>query len=157
MNESFSLSRNKRFLVVVLALGLAAMLVTSLLEQTRHVSIQEVASTPDPGHSPEQHSDMGAMGNIGALMEQAGKNPDDPALLLRLAEALMHAQKWDAAAMFAGRAIALRPNDPQPLYLLGIVEHSRGKHRESADLLEKVLALQDDPSVLYSLGMQYLH
>ena len=156
--SEFCLSRPARVLVVLVGLGLAAMLATSLLEQASHVSVREVA--PQHQHSEAAQQGMGnmpGMGEIGSLMEQAAKDPNNPALLTRMAESLMHSQNWDAAATFAQRAIAVSPTDPHPLYLLGIIRHSQGRHQEAAAILEQVLQLKADPSVRYSLGVLYLH
>ena len=68
---------------------------------------------------------------------------------------LMATQEWDAAATFAQRAVALDVNDPQPLYMLGVILHNQGKPQEAAATLEKVVALRDDATVRYSLGVLY--
>jgi len=159
--SEFSLSRSARGIVVFMGLGLAAMLGTSLLEQANHVSVQEVAPQHQHSQQAEQAGGgmggMPGMGEIGSLMEQAAKDPNNPALLTRMAESLMHSQNLDAAATFAQRAIAISPTDPHPLYLLGIIRHSQGQHQQAAELLEQVLQLKADPSVRYSLGVLYMH
>lgn len=158
MSERPSLTIGSKILVVILALGLGAMLVTSLMEQADHVSVQDVSPQHSHDMPPQgMGQGMGDMSNIGPLMEQAAKEPDNPALLVKLAESLMHSQNWEAAATFARRAIVLKPEDPHTLYLLGVIEHGQGKHKEAAELLEKVVTIQDDPSVRYSLGILYLH
>ena len=70
-------------------------------------------------------------------------------------EHLMATQEWDAAATFAQRAVALDVNDPQPLYMLGVILHNQGKPQEAAATLEKVVVLRDDATVRYSLGVLY--
>ncbi|MBQ3059044.1 MAG: tetratricopeptide repeat protein [Desulfovibrio sp.] len=164
MSDIFVLPGRARILIVVLALGLGAMLVTSLAKQANHVSVQEVAQPHDrppaaQGGGGPGMSAMGGMGGdaIGALMQQAAREPENAALLIQLAEALMQGQKWDAAATFAQRAVALKPDSPHPLYLLGVIRHNQGQHKEAAQLLEQVARLHDDPSVRYSLGVLYLH
>ena len=74
---------------------------------------------------------------------------------MHLAEHLMATQEWDAAATFAQRAVALDVNDPQPLYMLGVILHNQGKPQAAAATLATVVALRDDATVRYSLGVLY--
>ena len=90
-----------------------------------------------------------------ALMQKVAAEPTNKDALMHLAEHLMATQEWDAAATFAQRAVALDVNDPQPLYMLGVILHNQGKPQEAAATLEKVVALRDDATVRYSLGVLY--
>ena len=83
MSDIFVLPGRARILIVVLALGLGAMLVTSLAKQANHVSVQEVAQPHDrppaaQGGGGPGMSAMGGMGGdaIGALMQQAAREPE---------------------------------------------------------------------------------
>ena len=49
------------------------------------------------------------------------------------------------------------PNETQPLYMLGIIQHSQNRNAEAAASLEKVVAAKEDPSVRYSLGILYAY
>ncbi len=100
-------------------------------------------------------SDMAA---IGQLMEMAAKNPHDVPLLLRLTESLMAVGQWESAENFAQRALNESPGgNPTAMYLLAVVHHNQGKHAEAAELLEKLLARQENPSARYSLAILYIH
>ena len=138
-------------LALLLALSLAAMLVISLTERFKHPQI-----TVHVQPAPQAPAGMGGDA-IGALMQEVAKNPQNVDALLHLVEALMTAQNWEAAETFAQRASTLDVNNPQPLYLLGVIKHNQGKHKEAAELLEKVVALHDNASVRYSLGVLYIH
>ena len=49
------------------------------------------------------------------------------------------------------------PNETQPLYMLGIIQHSQNRNAEAAASLEKVVAAKEDPSIRYSLGILYAY
>ena len=151
MTDLPKLNTPARALALLLALSLAAMLVISLTERFKHPQI--------PVHvqpAPQAPAGMGGDA-IGALMQEVAKNPQNVDALVHLVEALMTAQNWEAAETFAQRASTLDVNNPQPLYLLGVIKHNQGKHKEAAELLEKVVALHDNASVRYSLGVLYIH
>ena len=69
----------------------------------------------------------------------------------------MTAQNWDAAETFAQRAVTMDVSNPKPLYLLGVIQHSQGRHKDAAETLEKVLSIRDEASVRYSLGVLYIY
>ena len=92
---------------------------------------------------------------LASLMQKVAAEPTNKDALMHLAEHLMATQEWDAAATFAQRAVALDVNDPQPLYMLGVILHNQGKPQEAAATLEKVVVLRDDATVRYSLGVLY--
>lgn len=69
----------------------------------------------------------------------------------------MHTQDWQRAETFALRAVVAAPNETQPLYMLGIIQHSQNRNAEAAASLEKVVAAKEDPSVRYSLGILYAY
>lgn len=145
------MTASKRSLAFFLALCLLAMLGASLWQRftSPSLTISRVAGmNPSEGRS-----------EIGALMEQAGKNPNDRAVLLRLVEQLMAIGQWQGAENFAHRALNLDPARPdsRAMYLLAVIHHNQGRHREAAELLEKLLAREENPSARYSLGILYLH
>lgn len=145
---------NKRFLIYFLALCLLGMLGASLFQRFANPSLTVVRAP-----AANSNTQIG-MNEIGKLMEQTAANPRDQNLLLRLVEQLMAVGEWQSAENFAQRALALDPaNEPnqRALYLLAVIHHNMGRHRESAELLEKLLAKAENPSARYSLGILYLH
>ncbi|GHU94097.1 hypothetical protein AGMMS49974_02890 [Deltaproteobacteria bacterium] len=105
-----------RVLILLLALGFAAMLFVALTENFHNPQLS-VQRPPDP---TVVNAD-GAGDNIGMLMQQAAKEPQNADVLIHLVEALIAAQNWEAAETFAKRAVSLDLQDHRPLYLLGIV------------------------------------
>ena len=140
-----------RLIMLALLAGLLVMLGTAVWQRIRQPElVQQVA------HTPGQHSqDEGSA--VGRLMEQVSRDPTDMGSLLSLVNALVKMENWEAAENFARRAIALDARDPRPLHLLGVIQHNTGRHADAAQTLEAVIALKDDASVRYSLGVLYIY
>lgn len=151
MTDLPTLRTSTRILVLLLALGLTAMLAVSLIDRFKNPQLT-VQLSPAPAGMGDAAPDR-----IGLLMQQAAQDPDNVGVLVQLIEALMAQHNWDAAATFARRAVTLDVSNPRPLYLLGLVEHNQGRHKQAAEILEKVLLLKDDASVRYSLGVLYIY
>lgn len=157
----------QRLCIILLAVALVAMLGTALVKRLQNPSLTEqrqpVAAAPAApaggnGGMPQGMPGMaGGDDTVGALMQQVGKNPQDLDALMQLAEALMHQENWQAAETFAQRASVVDLNNPQPLFMLGVILHNLGRSAEAAQALEKVIALQDTARVRYSLGVLYLY
>lgn len=164
-------------LVVLLSIAIISMLIISVIDRMKNpnltVRIQQVAPQATErgmsGGMGEAMNKMGAMGTmmgdmskgdmekIGALMQEVGKEPKNLDKIMALIEALMIAQNWSAAETFINRAMTLDSKNTRPLYMLGVVRHNQGKPKEAAEVLEKVLSMDNDPSVRYSLGVLYLN
>ena len=144
-------ARRARGLALFLGLGLLVMLGISLKDRFEHPHLTVENRQPAPA---ARDSGQAA---IGDLMRQVAENPRDSKAMIHLVEHLVTVQNWEAAETFAQRAITLDVNNPRPLYLLGVVQHNQGRHKEAAATLEKVLTLKDDAAVRYSLGVLYLY
>lgn len=143
------------WLLVSMWLILAALLGTSIWQRFQHPDLVAMRM-PEAGHTES----AGNMGQIGQLMEQVAKNPTDLEATIRLTENLMAIGQWESAENFAQKALSMTPADSQeirPLYLLGLIHHNRGENEQAAELLEKTLEKDDNPSARYSLGILYLH
>lgn len=137
--------------MLALLAGLLVMLGTAVWQRIRQPElVQQVA------HTPAQHSQE-EVSAVGRLMEQVSRDPTDMGSLLSLVNALVKMENWEAAENFARRAIALDARDPRPLHLLGVIQHNTGRHADAAQTLEAVIALKDDASVRYSLGVLYIY
>lgn len=156
MNSNQTNPAGIRCLILILAVGLIAMLVVSLVERFKNPQITTVVQPINTDMDSGQAS-SGVSAHIASLMQEVGKKPDDPDLLVHLADALMQQQNWDAAANFAERAMTIDLKNPQPIYQLGVIRHNQGRHSEAAELLERVVPMEDTASVRYSLGVLYLH
>lgn len=144
----------QRILLVCLAFAFVGMTGASLWQRILRPEL--VVSSQRPQRSAEQdEARMGAMQELGGLMQKLQQDPGDVATMLQLAERFVKEKNWDPAENFARRAVVAAPGNPQPLYLLGVILHNRGNYAEAAACLERVVSLRDEPSVRYSLGVLY--
>ncbi len=155
MARENALTGRARVLVVALGLGLAAMLVASLVERftspgltVRHFAAQTAATGQPPADGTDE---------VGRLMQEVARDPGNKAALMQIAERLMTMGSWDGAESFATRALALDPQDARTRYLLGVIRHNQGRHAEAAKLLEEALRTRESAPMRYSLGVLYLH
>lgn len=140
-----------RLLMLALLACLLVMLGTTVWQRIRQPElVQQVAHTPARASQEEVSA-------VGRLMEQVSRNPSDMDSLLSLVNALVKMENWDAAENFARRATELDGKDPRPLHLLGVIQHNTGRHADAARTLEAVIALRDEASVRYSLGILYIY
>lgn len=147
--------RRQLLVIVFLAICLIAMLGASLWHR-----ITDPALTISHFRQADQKMPEGANGNmvaIGQLMETVSRNPHDIQALLRLTESLMAAGQWQGAQNFAQKALAEPGENSRAMYLLAVIHHNQGRHKEAAELLEKLLEKEDNPSARYSLAILYIH
>ncbi|MBD5553214.1 MAG: tetratricopeptide repeat protein [Desulfovibrio sp.] len=148
------MTASKKALLLLLGLGYAVILAASLYQRFSQPSLTRHALS---SMAPQEGS---AAADIGALMQAAAANPQDRAPLIRLTRALMALGQWEGAENFALKALNLddpEHQDEQAAYLLAVIHHNQGRHKEAAELLEKLLTKSDNPSARYSLGILYLH
>lgn len=141
------LSFTARAIILLLGLSLLVMLGVTIKERVSNPNLVTERPTAPQGMGQEQNL-------LASLMQKVAAEPTNKDALMHLAEHLMATQEWDAAATFAQRAVALDVNDPQPLYMLGVILHNQGKPQEAAATLEKVVGLRDDATVRYSYFLQ---
>ena len=162
--------KNRRSILLLIGAGLLVMLVSTLAYLAANPGLvshattgTQAAETSAPQAPAATGAGMGAgmdeaaQQGVMALMQKIQKNPTDLEALVGLAEHFMHSQDWQRAETFALRAVVAAPNETQPLYMLGIIQHNQNRHAEAAASLEKVVAAKDDASVRYSLGILYAY
>ncbi|MDE5831771.1 MAG: tetratricopeptide repeat protein [Desulfovibrio sp.] len=136
----------------------ASMLGASLYHRFANPGLTiNAATSPRAAESGESREVMNA---IGSLMQAVAKNPKDLNATLRLTETLMALGQWETAQNFAQKALALENDqggDGRAFYLMALVHHNLGRHDQAAELLEKLLKKDDNPSARYSLGILYAH
>lgn len=149
------LDHRQLIVVIFVALCLLAMLGASLWHRFSNPGL--TVSRFAQGKSEEAAPADRNMVAIGQLMEVVARNPHDIQALLRLTESLMAAGQWEGAENFAQKALAEPGENPKAMYLLAVIHHNQGRHKDAAELLEKLLEKEDNPSARYSLGILYIH
>ena len=128
------LSFTARAIILLLGLSLLVMLGVTIKERVSNPHLVTERPTAPQGMGQEQNL-------LASLMQKVAAEPTNKDALMHLAEHLMATQEWDAAATFAQRAVALDVNDPQPLYMLGVILHNQGKPQEAAATLVRRLQI----------------
>lgn len=149
---------NHQAVIWFMACGLILMAGASLSYFTTHPSLTmhlPTKSMPTTASAPATQNEQAD--GISLLMQKLQTNPQDVEALLSLTEHYMHIPDWAKAEAFVLRAVMAQPESTKPMYLLGIIQHSQGRHQEAATSLQKVLQKDDDPSIRYSLAMLYAH
>jgi len=148
----------QRVLLLCLALAFAGMMAVSLWQRIVKPDLVLPSHSQSPPRSAGQNDAAGGrMDAIGQLMQQLQQNPESVGIMIHLAEHFVEDQNWTAAESFSRRAVVAAPDNPRPLYLLGVVLHNQGNYAEAAACLERVVSLRDEPTVRYSLGILYAH
>ena len=161
-DKTFTSSR--RAILIVVAVAILVLLASTLSyfaenpSLVSHNTVGSAAPSESPSGTPSAEGMTEAtQQHIMALMQKLQQNPTDLEALIVLAEHFMGMQEWQKAETFALRAVVAAPNETQPLYMLGIIQHSQNRNAEAAASLENVVAAKDDPSVGYSLGILYAY
>lgn len=139
----------QRTVTVTAAASLVAVLWTagSYLTARPSLEVHLHQAPPSPEERPEQEAIR--------FMEILRNNPDDTAALSALAQHFADRGEAERALLFAQRAAAAAPDDPGLQHRLGVMQHRAGHNAAAAASLEKALALRENPSIRYSLGILY--
>lgn len=173
--------RPDRLVLSFLGLGLAAMLIVSVVHRLggdplarREASSSRSSARGMPENMPpamaealagrqsETQGGPAAMRGLAddserqtAMIEQMRRlqaDPNDVDALLELADLFMTDNPASARA-FLDRAMVAAPSDPRPSYHLGVLLSGQGRHQEAADAMERSLTLGDHPATRYSLAV----
>ncbi|MFQ9490385.1 MAG: tetratricopeptide repeat protein [Bilophila wadsworthia] len=136
--------KNRRSILLLITAGLVLMLVSTLSYFSAnpglvsHTTTGTQAAAPSGQQMPTSAGmDEATQQGVMALMQKLQKNPTDLEALVGLTEHFMHTQDWQRAETFALRAVVAAPNETQPLYMLGIIQHSQNRNAEAAASLER--------------------
>ena len=113
---------------------------------------QPAPGTPDKAKMEQAAQSPQAMAIMG-LMQKMKENPNDVDTLLALAQTFAEQGDMEGAKDMIQRATVAAPSNHRPPYLLGVVLGGQGKWQEAAEQLERSVALKDDASARYSLGV----
>lgn len=151
-------SLGQKGVLLFVALGLVVMLGISFWDRVSNPELMVPGRDSGMGEGRGSMPGEAAMNpDVAKLMEHLRDNPNDVQALVHLSEHLVNDQNWAAAETFIRRAVIAAPDNAQPMYLLGVVQHNLGQHKEAAESLERVVRLKDEASVRYSLGVLYVY
>ncbi len=153
----FELAPSRKYILAIMAFTLIVMLGVAFMQRLSGEPLVVQGSTGGGAQNEEQNPMAAVMAEIGKHMEELRENPNDYDTLVHTSDLLVQTEQWEAAESFLRRAIAIDASKAQPHYLLGIVLHNNEKHEEAAASLEKVVAINADPSAMYSLGVLYIY
>ena len=143
----------------MMAVALTLLLITTVAFRIMHPGMTD--PRPMPGN--QQQTSMPAaqqdqlMAHIGELMQKVKDNPQDTTVMLELVNHFIEMQQWVPAEQFARRVTSLAPQIPTGHYMLSVALHGLERNEEAAASLEQAVALDDSPTLRYSLGVLYAH
>lgn len=159
-NDQRLISKQQRQILIISIVGVLFIIWGAASYFSEHPSLVTTITPQEMFGEPKADIPSGMDKNthsLMALMQKLQNNPNDLQTLLGLSKYFIQMADWKQAENFTLRAIAINPNDPELLYLLGIAQYNQGKHTDAAESLEMVLEKEADPSAQYSLGLLYLH
>ncbi len=144
----------QRYVIVLLGASLVVMLAVSFLFRMDKpgLKIRQMPRSAMGGQG------MGGdqMGQVGKLMRQLGDKPNDPDLLLQLAEFFMSSQDWDNAQTFLTRALVAKPGDLRTLHHFALTQFQKQQYAEAAQTFQQILAIEPDSAIAqFNLGLIY--
>ena len=146
-----------RILILLLGLCLLVLLIFFIKERLTHPALTQNRAGSEMHFQASKEMIQRDADEIGALMQLLKNHPNDSALLLKLVNALMKAERWDAAQQFAHRLLAKDEKSFDAHFLLGIILHQIQNDEEAAKELEHALQLKEDGPARYSLAILYLY
>lgn len=157
MTNQATTSLKERLVVLALTLAISVMLFTLVKDRMLHPSLTVQLHPNELQFKADQNIITNDQDEISALMQFVGNHPHDVKMILLLAQKLMQAEQLEPALNFAKRAQLEDPQNFDALYLTGMILHRTGQYTSAAETLTKALALKDDPSLRYSLGVLYCY
>lgn len=110
------------------------------------------AAPPAPAPTPP----LDAL-RVAELKRQLRQHPTDTRALMELADAYYAAQRYEDAAIYLDRLLAIRPRHVQALLARGAIHFNLGHPARAEKLWTKVVALApDNQEAHYDLGFLYL-
>ena len=165
--------RNMVMLFMLLSLG--AMFIASFQSLMENHTVKETrsrgnvstppegmpATPPAMGKLPEGDTNLAMTeqqaDDITELMRKLQTNPNDTEALIALGDIFMTAQEWARAEVFLTRAMVSKPAETKPRYMLGICQYRQDKMKDAAKTFEDLIAINEDPAVMFNLAVIYKH
>ncbi len=154
---SNDLSIQKKITLACMGLGIVIMLGASFIKRIEDPDLVRQTRGSAPSQAAQESGSMPMNPDVGKLMQELQSNPNDIPTIIHLTEHLIEGKEWTAAENFIHRALELEPKNAQGHYLHGIILYNTGKHDEAASAFEQVVAIGEDASARYSLGILQIY
>ncbi len=154
---------NKKVVLICMAVGIVVMLGASFMKRISDPDLVRQTRGSAPTQADSGGMDAEPMGGggmspeVGNLMQKLKDSPNDIPTLIHLSERLIESGELNAAENFIHRLIELAPKNAQGHYLHGIVLYNSGKHDEALKSFEQVVALSENASARYSIGIIHIY
>lgn len=148
-------ARPRRAVLLALMIGLAAMFASSVAWRLGDHPLVRNSSAPAgmPATAAPAPGKADAGSDISALMRTMKDNPENLDAMLELGRIFAEKGDAEAAIEMLRRAEAAAPSDPRPAHLAGVQHAALGRWKEAADCLRRSIAVKDDASARFSLGV----
>lgn len=162
-----SLGGGQKVILVALLGAVLVMFVGSFLYRMQgkglYVQVQQERGGSMGGGMGGGMGAMGAMGGVDmdqlrALMAKMQENPNDPQVLLELANTFMTMQAWDKSLELVTAAAKVAPDNIEVHRAMGMVRFERKEYDEAKKSFDTVLKMNpDDVLGHYNMGILLKH
>jgi tetratricopeptide (TPR) repeat protein len=139
----------RRFLLGIMAMGLAAIFVASFLYRLEHPSLRVPGKQPAATMGAGGAGGAGGAANVGEamqaireLMGTVEREPNNVKALVSLADAFVQIGALERAASLLERASAIEPGRVDILERLGFAFSETGKNDQAAEVFGRILAAE---------------
>jgi len=166
-NISAPLGRGQKIIVMALVGAVLVMFVGSFLYRMQGkglaVQVQQERGGMGEGMGAGAGGPMGAMGGVDMnqlreLMAKMQKNPNDPQVLLELANTFMMMQAWDKSLELVTAAVKIAPDNIEAHRAMGMIRFERKEYDLAKKSFDTVLKMSpDDVLGHYNMGILLKH
>ena len=165
IDKAVALRGGQKIILAALLCAIVAMFVGSFIYRMQGRGLVVEVHQERGGMGEGMGAKGGPMGMMGVdmdqlreLMRKMEQNPNDPQVLVELANTFMMMQAWDKALEFVTMAAKAAPDDPQVQRAMGMVRFERKEYPEARKSFELVLKkAPDDALAHYNMGILLKH
>lgn len=165
MNKNAPLGGGQKLILLALIGAIVVMFVGSFVYRMKGTGLVVEVRQERGGMGEAMGGQGGPMGMMGVDMEQLRglmrkmeENPNDPQVLVELANTFMMMQAWDKALEFLTMAEKAAPDDPNVHRGMGMVRFERKEYDQAKKSFDLVLKKDpDDVLAHYNMGILLKH
>ena len=159
-------ARHRSLIHLLMLAGIAALFITSFVYIIQDLNLVIRPQTQRNAPPPQEEGPPAGMGfaispeatdELGKLMTNLQRTPNDPAVLVQIADIFMAAGEWARAESFLQRAIISAPGNTDARIMLAISRFQLTNYESAAQTLEELLDIKKDPIAMFNLAIIYKH